>query len=288
MLGLVEATLGLAEAMFGLVEATLGLVGAMLGLAEAMLGLAEAMLGLAEAMLGLAEAMIGLAEAMIGLVEAMIGLVEAMLGLAEAMLGLVEAMLGLVEAADLPVWPFPFLPCPALELKCLTRARDPADSPFPPHGSPRDPRVIPWILQSTNLLTHCTSIPARIPIMPERREELHALDAVLQFVGDLRGSGDDVVHLQKTLLLGGVEGERHDQGVRQRLQSNRLDLRHLHLLGEVPEVLLRQLGQPDALRVGLGGVALDLRTGDGPHGAVRLARHFPDDLKAGPAGQDHV
>ena len=102
----------------------------------------------------------------------------------------------------------------------------------------------------------------RIPIQPKRRKKLQALDPVLQLLGDLLGAGDDVVHLQQTLFFGGVEGERHDQGVRQRFQSDRLDLRHVDLLGEMPQVLLRQLRPArSAARRPRPGSRSDLRSG---------------------------
>src|SRR5229473_8217222 len=131
-------------------------------------------------------------------------------------------------------------------------------------------------------------IPARIAILPERRKERHALDAVLQLAGDFLGTGNEVVDLEEALLFRDVELEGHDQRVCQRFQSGRLDLRHPFLFRKKAEVLLRELGEPCALRVGLGRVALDLRPGSDPHGAVRLARHLVDDAEARLTEKDEV
>ncbi len=46
------------------------------------------------------------------------------------------------------------------------------------------------------------------------REETHALDPAGQLVSDLLGAGDDVALFEELLLLGHVEVQRHDQGVR--------------------------------------------------------------------------
>jgi len=55
---------------------------------------------------------------------------------------LVDSWRSLVDSRSPPnyqFWPFSFLPWQALELKCVTRARDRVDSASTPDGSPRDP-----------------------------------------------------------------------------------------------------------------------------------------------------
>jgi len=111
----------------------------------------------------------------------------------------------------------------------------------------------------------------------EGGEELEILDAALQFVGDLFGAGDEVVDFEEALFFCDVEGEGHDQRVRQRFQADRGDFGDGALLGEEVEVLLRQLREPHALRVGGAGVALDLPLRDHAREAVRLARDFVED-----------
>src|SRR5947209_15231335 len=76
-----------------------------------------------------------------------------------------------------------------------------ASDDFVPHGTLQTPLI-----------------PARIAAVAEGGEELEVLDASLQLVGDSFGAGDEIVHFEEALFLGGVKRERHDQRVRQRLQ----------------------------------------------------------------------
>src|ERR1700716_1504376 len=124
------------------------------------------------------------------------------------------------------------------------------------------------------------SVPARIPTLAKGREELQVLDAALQLVADFLGAGDEVVGFEQALFLGDVDRQRHDQRVRQCLQTYRRDLRHRSLLRQIAEVLLRQLRQPRALRIGGGEVTLDLRLCHDARDAIRLARDFIDDAEA--------